>query len=157
VEHDHAGTADARRHHAVPPDIGYRAFTRRLGQIVEREGRPRAFGAGRAGWGCVAFRLRGAGPALFPPRSGARSSLLARQSSGGAPLWREYGHERGAVAVQAAVVGVARWLVDLGLAAQVGVHRVHGQAVGLDPAVAAALADGLVDHHALGALGSPAA
>jgi hypothetical protein len=27
-------------------------------------------------------------PALFPPRSGARSSLLARQSSGGAPLWR---------------------------------------------------------------------
>ena len=40
---------------------------------------------------CAFARLRGAGPALFPPRSGARSSLLARQSSGGAPLWLRQG------------------------------------------------------------------
>ena len=37
--------------------------------------------------------------------------------------------------------------MDLGLAAELGADRVHGQAVGFLPAVAAALADPLVDHH----------
>ena len=76
------------------------------------------------------------------PRAGARP---ARRGG--------HGHERRAVAVQAAVVGVAGRLVDLRLAAQLGVHRVHGQAARLRAAVAAPLAHRLVDDHAPGPLG----
>ncbi len=66
------------------------------------------------------------------------------------------GHERGAVPVEAGVVGVARRLVDLRFAAQLGVDRVHRQAAALDAAVAAALAHRLVDDHPLAALRRPA-
>ena len=67
-----------------------------------------------------------------------------------------------AVAVEAGVVVVAGRLVDAGLAAEGGVHRLDGQAAGLLAAVAAALADALVDDHArrgrrgLAALAGPA-
>ena len=55
------------------------------------------------------------------------------------------GQERRAVALEAGVVLVAGRLVDLRLAAELGLHRQHRQAVGLLAAVAAALADALVD------------
>src|SRR4029453_11405555 len=61
--------------------------------------------------------------------------------------------ERRAVAVQAGEVLVAGRLVDLGLAPELGVHRLHGEAVGLGAAVAAAFADALVDEDALDRLG----
>src|SRR5690606_19277708 len=57
--------------------------------------------------------------------------------------------ERRAVALEAAQVGVAGRLVDAGLAAELGLDRLHGQAGGDVAAVAAALADALV-HHDLG-------
>ena len=58
------------------------------------------------------------------------------------------GHEGRAVAVEAGVVVVARRLVDAGLAAELGVDGLHREAVALDAAVAAALADVLVDEDA---------
>src|SRR5207237_10890049 len=61
---------------------------------------------------------------------------------------RNDGEERGAVAAQARVVLVARGLVDLRLAAELGLHRLDRQAVRLLPAVTATLADRLVDVHA---------
>ncbi len=56
--------------------------------------------------------------------------------------------ERRAVAVEAAVVGVAAGLVDAGLAAELGLYGLHRQAVALDAAVTAALTHGLVDDDA---------
>ncbi len=46
--------------------------------------------------------------------------------------------------------------MDLGLAAELGLHRQHGQALGLLTAVAAALADPLVDRHPPGGVGQVA-
>ena len=60
-------------------------------------------------------------------------------------LARDDGEERRAVARQAGEVQVARGLADPGLAAELGRHRLHGQAVGLHAAVAAAFTDPLVD------------
>ena len=47
--------------------------------------------------------------------------------------------------------------MDLGLPPELGVDRLHGEAVGLGAAVAAALADALVDEDALDRLGDLAA
>src|SRR5207248_8434275 len=55
------------------------------------------------------------------------------------------GNEGGAVAVEAGIVGVAGALIDASLAAEFGVHGLHRQAVALHAAVAAPLADRLVD------------
>ena len=65
--------------------------------------------------------------------------------------------KKGAVALHARVVLVAGRLVDLGLAAELGLDRQDRQAVGLRAAVAAALADALVDEDALRRLGCLAA
>ena len=59
-----------------------------------------------------------------------------------------HGHEARAEAVDAGVVLVARALLDKPLAPEVGFHRDHAQAVARHAAVAAALADPLVDEHA---------
>src|SRR5690606_18829222 len=53
-------------------------------------------------------------------------------------------------ALDAGVILVAGVLVDLALASQLGLQRQHRQAVGLLAAVAATLAHGGVDEHALG-------
>ena len=65
--------------------------------------------------------------------------------------------EGGAVPVQTAVVGIAGRLVDPRLAAELGVHRLYREAVGLHAAVAAAFAHRLVDEHPGGAGGERAA
>src|SRR4029077_14683373 len=66
---------------------------------------------------------------------------------------RYYREERWAVPAQARVVLVAGRLVDLGLPAELGLHRLDGQAVRLDAAVPAPLAHQLVDHDAHGGVG----
>src|SRR5262249_13750166 len=69
------------------------------------------------------------------------------------PAQAGYGHdgeEGRTVTLEAGVVLVARRLMDLGLAAELRLHRLHGQTVRLDSAVAAALAHRLVDEHAQG-------
>src|SRR5262249_1901348 len=60
-----------------------------------------------------------------------------------------HGHERGAEAFDAGEVLVAAGLVDRALAPELGLERLHRYAVRDDAAVAAALADELVDDHAL--------
>ena len=70
----------------------------------------------------------------------------ARAPAAAAALRQRHGHEGRAVALEAAHVEVAAGLVDGGLAAELGVDRLQAQAVRLDAAVAAALADPLVDH-----------
>ena len=64
-----------------------------------------------------------------------------------------HGHEARAEAVEAGIVLVAGGLVDHALAAPLGLHRLDGDAIGCEPAIAAALADGLVDEDALGGIG----
>src|SRR3546814_4723053 len=64
-----------------------------------------------------------------------------------------HGDEAGAEAVHAGEVLVAGRLVDGALAAELGFHRHHRDAVGLHRAVAAALADQLVDEDAFGRIG----
>src|SRR5690606_28599158 len=66
-------------------------------------------------------------------------------------------HEARAEAVDAGVVLVARGLVDLALAAELGLDRLHGNAVGLHAAIAAALADRFVDEDPLLGIGKGAA
>jgi hypothetical protein len=83
--------------------------------------------------------------------SGVRRSLLLRGLADGLD-----GEEGRAVAEQARVVLVARGLVNLGLPAELRLHRLHGQAVRLLPAIAAALAHALVDEHARLGIGLPA-
>ncbi len=63
------------------------------------------------------------------------------------------GDEAGAEAFQAGQIDVAAGGVDAALAAEFGLHRLDGDAAGLIRAVAAVLADRLVDHHALRRLG----
>ena len=75
----------------------------------------------------------------------------------GRGLLGHHGEERGAVPGEAGVVLVARGLVDLGLAAELGLDRLHRQAVGLHAAVAAAFAHPLVDDDSLGRLDHDAA
>src|SRR5207342_1667802 len=60
-----------------------------------------------------------------------------------------HGHEARAEALHAAEVLVAIALVDAALASEFGFQRQHRHAVGGHAAVAAAFADGLVDHRAL--------
>ena len=67
------------------------------------------------------------------------------------------GDEARAEALQAARVLVAGALVDGALAAELGLQRLHRQAVGLDAAVAAAFADQVVDDHAHGRIDHGAA
>ena len=95
-----------------------------------------------------------------------RQRLAAGRSTGrlrGRSLGRcaaragRHGDEGGAIAVQAGEVEVAGRLVDLRLAAELRRDRLDGQAVRLLPAVAAALADALVDEHPLGRHGHLAA
>ena len=64
-------------------------------------------------------------------------------------LARHDGDERGTVALEAGEVLVAGGLVDVGLAAELGLDRDHREARGLLAAVAAALAYALVDPDAL--------
>ena len=68
-----------------------------------------------------------------------------------------HGDERRAEALHAGVVLVAARLVDGALAAQLGLQRLHRHAVRLHAAVAAALADQLVDDDALVGIGERAA
>src|SRR5205823_11647938 len=63
---------------------------------------------------------------------------------------RLHGEERRAIAQEARVVLVARGLMDLGLPAELRLHRLDAQAVRLLPAVTAALAHALVDVDAHG-------
>ncbi len=64
------------------------------------------------------------------------------------------GQERGAEALDAAEILVAGSLVNTGLAAEFGLHRLHAHAVGLDTAIATAFTDALVDdRHFSGFLG----
>ena len=65
--------------------------------------------------------------------------------------------EARAEAVQAGEVLVAVALVDLALAAELGLERLHRHAVALVGAVAAAFAHRVVDEHALGRIGEGAA
>ena len=95
-------------------------------------------GSGRAG------RLNGLGRSL---------GLLAC----GLELAAFHRDEARAEALHAGVVLVAAVLVDAALAAELGFHRLHAQAVALHRAVAAAFAHQLVDHHALGRLDQRAA
>src|SRR5205807_1281526 len=81
----------------------------------------------------------------------ARALLLLRLAE------RHHREERRAVAAQARVVLVAGRLVDLRLAAELGLDRVDAQAVGLHAAVAAALAHCLVDDHPHSRVRQPAA
>ena len=67
------------------------------------------------------------------------------------------GDEAGAKALHAGVVLVAGVLVDAALAAELGLHRLDRQAVGLHRAVAAAFADQFVDDHGLVGRGQRAA
>ena len=70
---------------------------------------------------------------------------------------RHHLDERRAVAVEAGEVFIARRLVNLGLAAELGLDGLHAQAARLLAAVAAALADRLVDEHSRVGLGHLAA
>src|SRR5690606_19176971 len=79
-------------------------------------------------------RSRGAGPAL------AQAAAFDRD-------------EAGAEALHARIVLVARGLVDDALAAELGLEGLHGKAVRLRAAVAAAFAHHLVDHRAHGRIG----
>src|SRR5215207_959633 len=72
-------------------------------------------------------------------------------------LARDDREEGGAVPLEAGQVLVARGLVNLGLAAELGLHRDDREAVRLLAAVAATLADALVDPDALRRLGRLAA
>src|SRR5262249_53763701 len=65
---------------------------------------------------------------------------------------RHHRQEGRTVATEARVILVARGLVDLGFAAELGLDGLDRQAVRLDTAVAAAFADQLVDHHAHGGI-----
>ena len=92
-----------------------------------------------------------------PADGGGRAGSSTSGSAGGRPrlrVRRDVGDERRAVAVEAAVVPVAAGLVDPRLAAELGVDRLHRQAAGPLAAVAAALADALVDEHAPGGSGA---
>ena len=85
-------------------------------------------------------------------RRAARGSGSSTSSAGASCFAFSPGHdreERRAVALEAGEVLVAGGLVDLRLAAELGLDRLHRQAVGLLAAVAAALAHALVDPDAL--------
>src|SRR5262249_6095159 len=58
-------------------------------------------------------------------------------------------HEARAEAIEAGEILVARRLVDLPFGAKLGVERQYSDAVRFDPAIAAALAHGRIDKHAL--------
>ncbi|CAB4810554.1 unannotated protein [freshwater metagenome] len=62
-------------------------------------------------------------------------------------LWLKNLHEAGAVTAQTRVIDVARTLIDVCLAPEFGLYRLHRQAVALLPTVATALAHALVDEH----------
>ncbi len=81
----------------------------------------------------------------------------ARIAPGLAQLAASYGDEAGAKALDAGKVLVARALVDGALAAELGLQRLHAQAVALHAAIATALADALVDHGTLVGVGHQAA
>src|SRR5690606_5402518 len=63
------------------------------------------------------------------------------------------GHETRAEAFDAGEILVAARLIDDALAAELGLERLHRDAVGDDAAIAAALADEIVDKDALGGVG----
>src|SRR4029453_14667642 len=67
------------------------------------------------------------------------------------------GEEGRAVAEETRVVLVAGGLVNLGLPAELRLHRLHGQTVRLLAAIATALAHRLVDEHARLGIGLPTA
>ena len=84
------------------------------------------------------------------PARGTRPAAVARRAHrAGRGRDRD---ERRAIALEARVVLVARRLVDLPPLAELGLDGQHRQAVAHPRAVAAALADGLVDHHPPGRL-----
>jgi len=96
---------------------------------------------------CAARSRRGAPGARA--RAASTSSGVRRflRASAGAPTGSTV-RKDGQSPRQARVVLVARRLVDLGLAPELRLDRLHAETVGLPPAVAAALADGLVDEDA---------
>src|SRR3546814_12039935 len=93
---------------------------------------------------------------LVPARQGRLGQHQLRPISGhaaGLPLPQlaaAHGHEARAEAVQAGKILVAGRLVDDPLAAQLGLDRLDRDAVRLHAAVAAALADQLVDEDEIG-------
>jgi hypothetical protein len=102
-----------------------------------------AVGIGEAGGGRLGQRRRPAG--------------LGRQRLAAAHAAAMHGDHARAEAVEAGEILVAGELVDGALAAELGFHRHHGEAVGLGGAVAAAFADGGVDEDALRRVGEAAA
>src|SRR5262245_66348298 len=68
-----------------------------------------------------------------------------------------HGHERRAEAFDAGKILVAAGLVDGPLAPELGLERLHRHAVRDHAAIAAALADELIDKHALVGIGEGAA
>src|SRR5690606_24019644 len=72
----------------------------------------------------------------------------AGRAAGLADLRAVHRHEGGAETVDAGKILVAGGLVDAPLAAELGLDRLDRDAVGLDAAVAAALADQFVDEDA---------
>src|SRR5262249_22961442 len=91
---------------------------------------------------CRLFRLGQA-------RQHMRDAALAGGPLGLAYLCAVDGHEARAEAVEAREIFVAGGLVDLALGAKLGLERGHGHAVRFHAAVAASLAHGRVDEHAL--------
>ena len=82
---------------------------------------------------------------------------VALAGPGARAVRRHHREERRAVAQEARVVLVAGRLVDLGLPTELRLDRLDGQAVRLHAAVAASLADQLVDDDAHGGIGQLAA
>ena len=126
---DHAGTADARDPQRV---VVGRDDQRRLDDLAGwRRNTPPAAGCRRT-TAARASALAPAEPPCEAPRLGHGDS-----------------HERRAVSLEAGVVEVAGGLVDRRLASEVGLERLDRQTVRNLPAVAAALADAVVDHDAV--------
>ena len=93
------------------------------------------------GIGPVERRMRRLG------RTGESADIGRRLALGLPPLAAVDRDEARAKAFDAGEILVARILVDGALAAEFGLDRLDGDAVGLHAAIAAALADQLVDHH----------
>ena len=143
VEHADALAFEMRRHaeqradrdHAGAADAGD-------DDVVGEAERPAASGSGSAGMPMLPGNWRPAPTSPFGRDRRAR------------PVHRDEGR---AEALEAGEILVAARLVDGALAAPFGLQRLHRDAVRLHAAVAAALADQLVDDHALVGIGERAA
>jgi hypothetical protein len=93
---------------------------------------------------------------LGQARQHAGDAAVADRFPGLLHLGAVHGHEARAEAVEAGEVLVAGRLVDGALGAELGLERQHGHAIRLDAAVAATLAHGWIDEHALVGIGEQA-